>query len=77
MRDKMKEKITAYIFQDVGGWYVQPDELDYCDCRGDSYHTKTAAMRQASASGYTHIRFSKKPITKIRQEIHKTNWATG
>lgn len=57
---RKKRKDIAYIFEDVGGWYINDDETvaeDNClDCRGDNYESKAQALRQASYHGYTHYR---------------------
>lgn len=45
---------TACIFEDVGGYYVCSDRLDYLDTRGGCHPTKAAAMRAAAETGYTH-----------------------
>jgi hypothetical protein len=48
----------ARVFEDVGGYYVCDDNLDYLDARGRAYPTKAAAMRAAADAGYTHARGS-------------------
>ena len=47
-------KKTARIFEDIGGYYVCDDDLDYLDARGRAHATKAAALRAAWESGYTH-----------------------
>ena len=49
---------TARIFEDVGGYYICDDDLDYLDTRGYPSRTKAEAMRVAKDSGYTHARGS-------------------
>lgn len=67
---------TAIIFEEVTGWHVSDEKNDCLDARGKGYRTKTAAIRAASASGYTHYKNGaiKKKISK---NLHLTNWATG
>lgn len=51
----MKEnKIVARIFEDIGGYYICDDDLDYLDAGGHAYPTKAAAMRAAYYMEYTH-----------------------
>lgn len=45
---------VAYIFEDIGGWYVCSDELDHLDTSGVAHPTKADALRAAAAWGYTH-----------------------
>jgi hypothetical protein len=47
------ERLVARIFEDIGGYYVCDDDLDYRDTRGPVYPTKAAALR-AAAEDYTH-----------------------
>jgi len=49
------EKNVARIFEDVGGYFVCSDKLDYLDARGKPYPTKAAAQRAAKEAGYTHF----------------------
>lgn len=48
------KKIVARIFEDVGGYYVCGDNLDFLDTRGHAYGRKIDAMRAAVNAGYTH-----------------------
>ena len=50
---------VARIFEDVGGYYVCDDALDYLDARGMPHATKAAALRAAATDYgdgefYTH-----------------------
>ena len=55
---KKSNRVVARIFQDVGGYYICNDNLDYLDARGTSYPTKKMAQEIAFESGYTHGRGS-------------------
>jgi hypothetical protein len=57
MRGRIKMK-TARIFEDIGGYFVCCDYLDYMDASGAGLPTKAAAMRAAHSEGYTHARGS-------------------
>ena len=46
----MGTKIVARIFEDVGGYYICSEALDYLDARGTAYQSKAEAMRSAYAS---------------------------
>jgi hypothetical protein len=46
-------KRIARIFEDVGGYYVCPEDGPL-DTRGTAYRTKTQARMVAWDSGYTH-----------------------
>lgn len=48
----------ARIFEDIGGYYICDDSLDYLDARGDPYEKKSHAMSAAKQYGYTHARGS-------------------
>ncbi len=56
------EKRTAYIFEDVGGWFVCDDADSMLDARGRRYESKREAiawLRGLLESGhetYTHYR---------------------
>ena len=56
MKKKMRKVVR--IFEDVGGYYLSDDSLDFLDARGRSYPTKAAALRAAREEwaplGYTH-----------------------
>jgi hypothetical protein len=45
---------TARIFEDVNGYYVCSEGLDYLDARGHVYCSKADALRAAAMGGYTH-----------------------
>jgi hypothetical protein len=47
-------RATARIAEDVGGYYVGDNDLDYIDTSGPAYQTKAAAYRAAAAADYTH-----------------------
>jgi len=54
-------RCVAYIFQDVGGWYICDDAAGYLDTRGKAYRSKNAAIAAARwaasmGDGYTHYR---------------------
>jgi len=53
-KEKKMERKLARIFEDVGGYYVCDEELDYLDASGKSYKTKAEAQRAAKEMGYTH-----------------------
>lgn len=73
---KNTEKKIAYIFEDVGGWYINDDETvsqDNClDCRGDKYESKSQALRQASYYDYTHYRHAG-IVKRIPQKYRQPN----
>lgn len=57
------EKVVAYVFEDIGGWYICADDAGMLDTRGKAHPSKTAAiaaLRWAAKSGidgqYTHYR---------------------
>jgi hypothetical protein len=55
---KNKERKVARIFEDVGGYYICDDGMDYLDARGTAFNSKAYAMKIAAQSGYTHARGS-------------------
>lgn len=59
-------KTVAYIFKDVGGWYVCDDSAGYLDTRGRSYRSKREAIGIIRALGdYTHYRTGTSKIRKL------------
>lgn len=56
------EKKVAYVFEDVGGWFVCADAGEMLDTRGAKYDTKNqaiASLKQKARDGqteYTHYR---------------------
>jgi len=55
---KTDTQLVARIFEDVGGYYICDDSLDYLDTRGSAYPNRAQAMRAAAERGYTHARGS-------------------
>lgn len=47
-------KIIARIFEDVGGYYVCDERLNYFDTRRYRHPNKSSALRSALRNGYTH-----------------------
>lgn len=51
------KKTIAYIFEDIGGWYVNDNEWveenNMFDTRGTPYLNKAMSLRAASKRGYT------------------------
>lgn len=66
----------ARIFEDVGGYYICDDSLDYLDARGNGYDSKAAALRAAYAAGYTHAIGSGayKQGASILSQVAVTDW---
>lgn len=58
MKTTTETQTIARIFEDVGGYYICDDSLDYLDARGAAYPNKASAMRSAAEQGYTHARGS-------------------
>lgn len=54
------EKQVAYIFEDVGGWYICRDDAGMLDARGTAHPSKNAAIRslreRAGQHDFTHYR---------------------
>ena len=48
-----EERKIAYIFKDVGGWYVCDNDTPYLDTRGRRYDSKAHAF-YAARFDYTH-----------------------
>lgn len=46
-------KVVAYIFADIGGWYISDNDLPYLDTRGRVYDTKRSAF-YAARWDFTH-----------------------
>lgn len=51
---EQKERKVARIFEDIGGYFICDDELDYLDTRGAPRKTKRRALTDAANNGYTH-----------------------
>lgn len=73
MTTKVQEKNVAYIFEDVGGWYICRDDSPMLDTRGKQFRSKNEAiayLKMEYAEGhseYTHYRTggtSAKKLTK-------------
>jgi len=58
MNLKNNKRVIARIFEDIGGYYICDDSLDYLDMRGSCSKTRAEAMRRAADCGYTHARGS-------------------
>lgn len=58
-------KRVAYVFEDVGGWYICDDAAEMLDTRGTAHRSKNAAissLREWAKRGhgdYTHYRTGK------------------
>lgn len=71
MKTTINRANIAYIFQDVNGWYVCPDDSQMLDARGHCYGSKKeaiAAVRQLVKDGqtnYTHYRLNNKEPRKF------------
>jgi len=47
-------RFTCRIFEEPSGFHYCCDSLDYLDARGMGYPSRSAALRCAFASGFTH-----------------------
>jgi hypothetical protein len=61
---KEQTKLVAYIFEDIGGWYVCDNDLPYLDTRGRAYYSKGSAFYGARYN-YTH--YVEKTTGRIRK----------
>lgn len=60
--DANRPKQVAYVFEDIGGWFVCGDDPGPLDTRGTRYDSKNAAIRalrelaKCGQTQYTHYR---------------------
>ena len=72
----MTPKLMARIFEDVGGYFVCDDGLDYLDSRGVAHDTKRDALISAYSRGYSHAVGSGcyRPGRSIRSQVRIPDW---
>lgn len=62
MNTTKTQKLVAYVFEDVGGWFICADNSSMLDTRGKRFESKNAAIRwlrdevENGTCEYTHYR---------------------
>jgi hypothetical protein len=61
---------VAYVFEDVGGWYICDDDASMLDARGRAYQSKNAAiagLKEMASNGHTDYTHYRTGSTKTRK----------